>query len=110
MNNEQQAKAKNLGLIISNTSSRKRWLIITVIAVLLIAGIWWWLDANKEVDVLYKTAAVKRMDLALTVSATGNVTPKDQVEVSSELSGILEDVFVDYNDKVTVGQIGRAHV
>src|SRR5690554_700211 len=44
------------------------------------------------------------MDLALTVSATGNVTPKDQVEVSSELSGILEDVFVDYNDKVTVGQ------
>lgn len=104
MNNEQQAKAKNLGLIISNTSSRKRWLIITVIAVLLIAGMWWWLDANKEVDVLYKTAAVKRMDLALTVSATGNVTPKDQVEVSSELSGILEDVFVDYNDKVTVGQ------
>src|SRR5690554_6248556 len=40
----------------------------------------------------------------LTVSATGTVTPKDQVEVSSELSGILEDVYVDFNDKVTVGQ------
>ncbi len=104
MNNEQQAKAHALGLIITNSSSRKRWIIITVTAVLLMAALWWWLAASKEVAMLYKTAAVKRMDLALTVSATGNVTPKDQVEVSSELSGILDDVFVDYNDKVTVGQ------
>lgn len=104
MNSEQKAKANALGLIISNTSSRKRWTIIVVISVLLIAGLWWWLGASKEVAMLYKTAPVKRMDIALTVSATGNVTPKDQVEVSSELSGILEDVFVDYNDKVTVGQ------
>lgn len=104
MNNEQQAKANALGLILAKTSSRKRWMIIAIISALFIAGLWWWLGANKEVAMLYKTAPVKRMDLALTVSATGNITPKDQVEVSSELSGILEGVFVDYNDKVSVGQ------
>lgn len=104
MNNEQQAKANALGLIINKGMSRRRWLVIGVITVLLVIGLWWWLGANKEVDRIYKTALVKRMDLALTVSATGNVTPKDQVEVSSELSGILENVFVDYNDKVSAGQ------
>lgn len=104
MNNEQQAKVKALGLIVPGQNKRKFWLIVTAISLLVLAGLWWWLGANKETAMLYKTAPVKRMDLALTVSATGNITPKDQVEVSSELSGIMEDVFVDFNDKVKVGQ------
>ena len=104
MNNEQQEKVKELGLIATGQFSRKMWLGIIVLVLLIVGVGWYWLGTSKEVEVRYKTAPVKRMDLALTVSATGNVTPKDQVEVSSELSGILEDVYVDFNDKVTVGQ------
>ncbi len=104
MNNEQQAKVKELGLIATGQFSRKMWLGIIVLVLLVVGVGWYWLGTSKEVEMRYKTAPVKRMDLALTVSATGNVTPKDQVEVSSELSGILEDVYVDFNDKVTVGQ------
>ena len=104
MNNEQQEKVKELGLIATGQFSRKMWLGIIVLVLLIVGVGWYWLGTSKEVEMRYKTAPVKRMDLALTVSATGNVTPKDQVEVSSELSGILEDVYVDFNDKVTVGQ------
>lgn len=104
MNNEQQEKIKELGLIATGQFSRKMWLGIIVLVLLIVGVGWYWLGTSKEVETRYKTAPVKRMDLALTVSATGNVTPKDQVEVSSELSGILEDVYVDFNDKVTVGQ------
>ena len=104
MNNEQQEKVKELGLIATGQFSRKMWLGIIVLVLLIVGVGWYWLGTSKEVETRYKTAPVKRMDLALTVSATGNVTPKDQVEVSSELSGILEDVYVDFNDKVTVGQ------
>ncbi|MBE0617414.1 MAG: efflux RND transporter periplasmic adaptor subunit, partial [Proteobacteria bacterium] len=43
--------------------------------------------------------------LAVTVSATGNLEPTNQVEVGSELSGTVRTVEVDYNDRVKVGQI-----
>lgn len=52
----------------------------------------------------YATAAVKRGDLAVTVSATGNLTPTKQVNVGSEESGIVVSVFVQNNDHVTKGQ------
>ena len=52
----------------------------------------------------YVTETVKRGDLALTVTATGNLQPTNQVSVGSELSGIVQEVNVDRNDKVKKGQ------
>ncbi len=47
---------------------------------------------------------VRRGDLAITVSATGNLAPTNQVEVGSELSGKIDQVLVDVNDRVARGQ------
>ncbi len=52
----------------------------------------------------YVTEPVTRGDLTVTVNATGTVQPTNEVEVSSELSGIVRTVLVDYNSKVTIGQ------
>lgn len=52
----------------------------------------------------YITEEVRRGDLAVTVSATGNLAPTNQVEVGSELSGAIDQVLVDVNDRVTRGQ------
>jgi len=52
----------------------------------------------------YATAAVKQGDLSVTVSATGNLTPTKQINVGSEESGIVTDVFVQNNDHVAKGQ------
>jgi len=52
----------------------------------------------------YATQPVRRGDLTVTVSATGNIAPTNQVEVGSEQSGLVESVFVDNNDRVTRGQ------
>jgi HlyD family secretion protein len=53
----------------------------------------------------YETVAVERRDLVATVSATGHLEPTDQVDVGSEISGIVADVLVDTNDRVVEGQI-----
>ncbi len=45
-----------------------------------------------------------RVDLTAIVTATGSVQPTNQVDVSSELSGTVRSVFVDYNTPVKVGQ------
>ncbi len=53
----------------------------------------------------YETATVSRGDLRVTVSATGTIEPTNQVEVGSELSGLIEAMTVDENDHVRKGQV-----
>lgn len=53
----------------------------------------------------YATALVERGNLRVTVSATGNLQPTNQVDVGSELSGLVTEVLVDNNDRVARGQV-----
>jgi HlyD family secretion protein len=53
----------------------------------------------------YRTETVQRGNLIVSVATTGTLQPTNQVEVGSELSGIVKTVEVDYNDIVKVGQV-----
>ena len=53
----------------------------------------------------YKTEEATRGDLIVTVSATGTLQPTNEIDVGSEVSGLVESVFVDDNDRVTKGQV-----
>lgn len=53
----------------------------------------------------YATAIVERGNLQVTVSATGNLQPTNKVEVGSEISGTIIEVFADNNDRVSRGQV-----
>lgn len=52
----------------------------------------------------YSTEEAARGNLTVTVSATGKLAPTNQVQVGSELSGLVETVTVDVNDRVVKGQ------
>lgn len=53
----------------------------------------------------YQTAKVTRGDLMVTVSSTGTLAPDDTVQVGTEVSGTIKNIYVDYNDKVRKGQV-----
>lgn len=53
----------------------------------------------------YITEAVTQESLALSVTATGNLRPTNQVEVGAEVTGPVDTVAVDVNDRVTRGQV-----
>jgi HlyD family secretion protein len=53
----------------------------------------------------YVTDSAFQGELRVTVTATGTLQPTTEIEVGSEVSGILEEVFVDFNDPVAAGQI-----
>jgi len=72
-------------------------LLVAVLAVLYFA--------RREPPTSYATQQVQRGDLRVTVSATGNLQPTSEVEVGSELSGLVTEVNVDNNDRVTRGQV-----
>ena len=53
----------------------------------------------------YATQELERGNLTVTVSATGNLKPINQVDVGSEQSGLITAVYVDVNDRVVKGQV-----
>lgn len=52
----------------------------------------------------YLTSEIKRGNVAVNVTATGNLAPTNQVDVGSEISGIVDRVMVEVNDRVVKGQ------
>jgi HlyD family secretion protein len=53
----------------------------------------------------YVTSTLKRGTLAVSVSATGTLAPRDQVDVGSEVSGKIDALEADFNDHVKKGQV-----
>src|SRR4051794_19468268 len=82
-----------------------KWLIlIAVIALLAGGGIWYWQHPGDQAPE-YRTAAVTRGDLTQAVTATGQLNPVVNVQVGSQVSGIISKLFADFNSKVTNGQV-----
>ncbi|MFO0335612.1 MAG: efflux RND transporter periplasmic adaptor subunit, partial [Pseudomonadota bacterium] len=84
---------------------RLRLIVILAGTLLLAALLYAWLARGDDGAPAYATAAVERGDLRVRVSATGNLQPTNEVEVGSELSGLVAEVRVDNNDRVAKGQV-----
>ena len=82
-----------------------RWLALVLLVLALAAAWWLWGWNSSGGQVVYVTKPAKTGDLTKIVTATGNLEPINQVDVGSELSGIVKSVEVDFNDKVTKGQV-----
>ncbi|MDP2759169.1 MAG: efflux RND transporter periplasmic adaptor subunit [Sideroxyarcus sp.] len=107
--NDTATPSQNLLLAITRSPQNGKrkialWIAVSVIA-LLLAGWLLFPESSGENNAGYVTETVAQGDLAVTVSATGNLYPTNQVDVGSELSGIVEAVLVDENDKVKHGQV-----
>ncbi|HQN19106.1 MAG TPA: biotin/lipoyl-binding protein, partial [Syntrophobacteraceae bacterium] len=105
--NEASDIAGTLGLDQSQDIRKrpKRWLFAAIpaaVAVVIVLVIW--KGSNSSDGVRYKTQGVQRGDLTVIVTATGTLQATNEVDVSSELSGIIRSVEADYNSKVKVGQ------
>jgi len=82
-------------------SKRQISVLSCVGAALIIWGLW---PSTEPRDVEYQTEEAKIGSLVVTISATGNLKPTNQIEVGSELSGIMDSVLVDENESVTRNQ------
>ncbi len=97
------------GIIESAAPHRTRWLRYVLLLVLLAGGVaaWYWWRQREQAQHQappYATEEVKRGDIKLTVVATGNLEPTNEVTIGSELSGTVQEVLVDINDRVKKGQ------
>src|SRR5690606_20502455 len=85
---------------------RQRWPWLVLLA--LAAGgavAYWQLAGASEPGTVYRTAPIERGRLTVEVSATGTLQPLTQVDVSSELSGVVRSVAVEQNQRVANGDV-----
>lgn len=82
-----------------------RWTIILVALAAVAGGWWYWSASRSSVQPAYVTAVAERGDITTTVTATGTLQPVTQVDVSSELSGVVRTVEVDENERVSRGDV-----
>lgn len=84
----------------------KKKLIIILVAVAALGALAWSLwGPAKQFAVTYDTAKVEKQNISNSVTATGTVEPVTQVEVGTQVSGIIDRLYVDYNSEVTKGQL-----
>jgi HlyD family secretion protein len=71
------------------------------------AGGWWWWRLRRAAENApdYKTAAISRADIVQSVTANGQINPVKQVQVGSQISGIIQEILADFNSQVTNGQV-----
>jgi HlyD family secretion protein len=82
---------------------------LSLVLVLLVAagGVAWWGLREKEGagPTEWRTAKVERGDLVVEVTATGTVQPVTQVQVGTQVTGTVQQLFADFNSRVTKGQV-----
>ncbi len=78
---------------------------LAIIVLLVVVLFGWSLVGGSGGGLTYTTVPATHGDLTVTVTATGSVQPTEQVDVSSELSGRIAKVDVDYNSPVKAGDI-----
>jgi HlyD family secretion protein len=83
----------------------RRWAKYWVPALIVLLLALWYFGGSGSNKPEYITQPVVRQSLSLTVTATGNLRPTNQVQVGSEVSGRIDRVFVDVNDRVARGQV-----
>ncbi len=80
---------------------------IGVVVGIVVAAVVAWLALRpaKKDDIMLEIAVAERMTVRNSVTATGTVEPVTEVEVGTQVSGIIDKLYVDYNDVVKAGQL-----
>ena len=85
----------------------KKW-IVPLLVVLTLAGggyYWYYRQAHKPPENPYKTAAVERRSISARVTASGTLQARVTVQVGSQVSGRVLELFADFNSRVKKGDV-----
>lgn len=82
----------------------KVWIAVGVIAIIAIAAIVFSGDKDTE-QISFTQETVSKQTIQNSVTATGTIEPVTSVTVGTQVSGIIDKIYVDYNSVVKKGQV-----
>lgn len=80
-------------------------LVAATVVVLVAVGFVIFGGSKAEYTMDFATENVKRGDIGNSITATGTIEPVTEVEVGTQVSGIIDKIYVDYNSTVKKGQL-----
>lgn len=83
---------------------KKKVIIFSAIAIAAAIVLFVILRPTKK-EITWTTQVIEPATVELSITATGYIQPVDQVEIGTQVSGEIEHIYVDYNSKVTKGQL-----
>lgn len=87
-----------------NRLNKKQWVVLVVVCIGIIS-LKMMFSETEEMKTEYLTSKVRKGDLIKEITATGTINPVNVVSVGTQVTGIVNDIYVDYNDVVKKGQI-----
>ena len=72
------------------------WAVVAA-AVVLVIGSWFFSGSSETQRMNIATAPVTRGNVSESITATGAIEPVTEVEVGTQVSGIIDRIYVDYN-------------
>ena len=82
----------------------KNSIIVLVAAIVVFFG-YKYLTTEKKASIAVQTVKLSKQNVTTSVTATGTVEPVDQVDVGTQVSGIINHIYADYNSPVKKGQL-----
>lgn len=79
--------------------------IIVLVSAIVIFFVYQYFTAEKASNIVVQTVKLSKQNVTTSVTATGTVEPVDQVDVGTQVSGIINPIYVDYNSQVKKGQL-----
>jgi HlyD family secretion protein len=89
----------------NKSSGWMKWFWMLLVLALVAGGGYWYATQPQDKAPEYQTAKVTRGDLTQAVTATGTLNPVTNVTVGSQISGIIQKLYADWNSKVKAGQL-----
>ena len=62
-------------------------------------------SCSNQPKVTYTTATAEVQNVSTSITATGTIEPVTKVDVGTQVSGIIDKIYVDYNSEVHKGQV-----
>lgn len=84
----------------------RKWTIMSLVLVAFAVALWFLaLRPNDDTKVVVRYAAVERGDIVKAITATGQLQATKTVQVGSQVSGAIRELYADFNSRVTKGQL-----
>jgi HlyD family secretion protein len=83
-----------------------KWILLLLLVAIGSGGYFYWQKSQQKTELKrYRTVVIERGDVAQTASANGTLNPVVLVSVGTQVSGTVKKLLVDFNDRVTKGQV-----
>ena len=86
------------------SKARSRWLVVALLVLAAAVGLAWW-SMHRTTPMQYVTVPAARGAITRTATATGTVNPVLTIIVGAYDSGVIQNLFCDYNTQVRAGQV-----